>query len=255
MRTKIIIGLTVLLMCYWIGDCSAKDKPLPFSQNNCMKVLDLLNVELRKIAPSPGQDKEIMILDTYKKIIEKKMGYSLDKTIRQAMLFPSESGRGPQVMGFAAEIIRKNPQKAFDKAYISKRTYDALNIAATTNYKPINNKEEEFIAYVTECQNKNGGICNADVLAEVLKSKNIIPDVVMNARPEDFMFSLDGWLDEKYNKYLLNDYLTLPDGSKGNATGLMTGFGMKEFVVNTKLIETSRKFGKMLEAEKAELLK
>lgn len=257
MRSKsLAVSIVVfVLVCFLLTGCGVKDKPMPFNQDKCNKFVNLLNKETGKLKSVHNQDKAMEVLKIYKNITEGKMGYSLDKTLRQVLLFPDESGQGLKVMSIAVSVIQQNPKKALDEGFISKRTYDAFNIAKEVKYNPLNKKSEEFIGFVSECQKQTGNVCNANALLKVLKSKNIMPENVFNDKqPGGSKMAMDVWLGKEYNVPSLKDYIVNPDGSRGNTNGLMQG-SIKEFVVNSKQMELSKQFIKITAEEKIELSK
>jgi hypothetical protein len=261
MRSKslAVIIVVFVLACFMLTGCGMKDKPMPFSEKKCNQFVKLLDKETdnlkKNLKSNPNQDRVAEVFKIYKNITEKKMGYSLDKTLRQVLLFPEESGQGLKVMSLAIAALRSNPQKALDMGFISKRTLDAFNIAKAVKYRPINDKENEFLGFVSECQKQNENVCNANALLKVLKSKNIMPeDLFKNNQPGGSKMAMDVWLGKEYHVPYLKDYIVNPDGSQGNTNGLMQG-SIKEFVVNSKQVELSQQFVKLLKEEKVELSK
>lgn len=250
----IYLTLAVLLGGSGIG-CSAgiQDKPLPMSQENMVKFIAQQRKESASIAPSPSQDEEELFIGTYKVVIEKRMGYSFDKTVRSTMLFGPAGAR--QVMGPVIKYVFRDPKRALDKGFISQRTFDIIDIASKAKAELTKN-DEEFLGFVMECQNNNNGICDSKLLFSVLAAHNALPDALPAAGSSD-QFKIAYMLEQKHDTTHMgiNGWITGPDGQPIFDSLWSPPYldASHKFVVNKNQIDVSKRFANMLAEEKMAL--
>ena len=86
---KVLLYFIMIALVISVTGCGigAKDKPLPMSQENIERLAKELENANRSFIPSPAQDVEELRVETYKMVIEKKLGYSFDKTFRNVTFF------------------------------------------------------------------------------------------------------------------------------------------------------------------------
>lgn len=238
-----------------------QDKPLPMSMEKLEKFDLELEKALKSIAPSPSQDGAELVVGAYKMVLEKKMGYSFDKTVRSVMLFYPEVA-ALQLMHPMIGYVHRDPKKALDKGFISQRTFDILDTRSKA--KAVLTKEaDEFLSFVAECQSKNGGVCDPKSLLNVLAAHNALPAIEFS--PEDNEFDKLYWiglrLEEKYgiSDMGTNKWITKPNGQDISTNALLTN-GLRsqdnpayKFVINKTQIDISKRYTNMRAEEIATL--
>ena len=137
MRKKILILQSILLLIavFASNGCSigVKDEPLPLSQENIEKYASAVEEATKKIDPSAGTAVDRLI-KAYKEPMEKKLGYSFDKTlsayVTNAATFSSMS---PEAIALKKNImfpvlleISVNMDEALKKGLISQPTYEEI---------------------------------------------------------------------------------------------------------------------------------
>jgi len=247
-RCTLFIGILVLS----IVGCSkvVQDKSLPMSQEN----LEIFALELEKaaksIVPSPSQDGAELMVGAYKMVLEKKMGYSFDKTLRSVMLF-YHAGAPWELMHPVSSYVHSDPKKALDKGFISQRTFDLLDTGSKAKAE-LTKESDEFLNFVAECQDKNGGVCDPKLLLNVLAAHNALP-----VESESLtLYQIEDQLQRKYpiSQMGINEWITKPDG-QGISTDwfLSVGDPAEKFIINKTQIDISKRYTNMLAEEKAAL--
>ena len=194
------------------------------------------------------------MVGAYKTVIEKKMGFSFDKTIRSVMLF-NPTGDAWQLMGPIIGYVISDPKRALDKGFISQRTFDILDTGAKVK-APLTKEGDEFLGFVAECQSKNNGTCDAKLLLSIISDHNALPDVSKVKNESDKLSRIEYQLEEKYDIFHMgvNEWITLPDGQHFNTNGLFTmGASTYKFVVNKNKIDIAKRYANMLAEEKVAL--
>jgi predicted component of type VI protein secretion system len=211
-RCTLFIGILVLS----IVGCSkgVQDKPLPMSQEKLEKFALELEKAVKSIAPSPSQDGAELLVGAYKMVLEKKMGYSFDKTLRSVMLF-YPGGAPWQLMNPVIGYVHSDPKKALDKGFISQRTFDILDTGSKAKAE-LTKEGDEFLRFVAECQSKNGGVCDPKLLLNVLAEHNALPAVESSSEEPGFvkLLMIESQLEGKYDIFHMGIYkwITKPDG-------------------------------------------
>ncbi|MGK2872824.1 MAG: hypothetical protein ACSLFL_11295 [Alphaproteobacteria bacterium] len=239
----LFIGIFVLFM---VG-CSkeVQDKPLPMSQDNLEIFASELEKAAKSIAPSPSQDGAELMVGAYKMVLEKKMGYSFDKTLRSVMLF-YHLGAPWQLMSPVIGYVHSDPKKALDKGFISQRTFDILDTGSKAK-AALTKEGDEFLSFVAECQSQNGGVCGPKLLLNVLAAHNALPALESS--------SIEYQLESKYDIFHMgiNKWITKPDGQHISTNGLLSRGEAYKFVINKTQIDISKRYTNMLAEEKAAL--
>jgi hypothetical protein len=250
--------LAILLLSPTGCSGGIKDKPLPFSRENVEKYAKELNKASKSMAPSPSQDTAELLVSVHKKVLE-KMGYSFDKTTRSALLF--HQVESAMVMNPVIRYVLENPKRALDKGFISQRTFDVLD-AIDKSPIQITKEGEEFLGFVTECQNKNNGVCNTQGLVSVLAVHNALPNVNAHGGDETSKaMILHRDLDNKYGYIAMsglgkkNGLITKPDGTEINMNFIKWNDRSDDFkfIVNQKMVEITKRYTKMMAEERAAL--
>lgn len=135
MRKRILILQSILLLMAVLvsNGCSigVKDEPMPLSQENIEKYASAMDDEAKKIDPSAGTDIDRLI-KLYKEPMEKKLGYSFDKTFSFWITNIDEISMSPATIAFksmmfpALVVIDKNMDEALKKEVISQSTYEMI---------------------------------------------------------------------------------------------------------------------------------
>lgn len=258
MRCNVCCALFVIItLVVSVVGCSGgiKDKPLPMSQENIEKFTKELKKATKSIAPSPSQDGDEYMTGIYKMIIEKKLGFSFDKTIRSVMVFPNAA----VFLGSITVYVQREPKKALDKGFISQRTFDLLDTGSKV-HAPLTKEGEEFLGFVAECQNKNNGVCIDKVLLSVLAAHNALPAArSSDSEREDLkLANISYQLGNKYQLSYMgqNKWITKPDGQDFNTNFLFSQpDSPDQYVVNKSQIDISKRYTNMLEEEKVALSK
>ncbi len=250
-----LISITLVILI--IGcDSGVQDKPLPMNQNNIEKLTDKLNNELKSITISPSQDGQELTVNAYKTVIEKKMGFSFDKTLRNVILFFPGSSLW-QIMNPVIAYVISDRKNALNKGFISQRTFEILDVGSRAK-EPLTKEAEEFLGFVTECQNKNNGACNSKILLSVLADHNALP--VDKSSPSDIskfksfdLATLTHKLERKYHTSDMgrNGWITKPDGQEIITSGLI--IDDFNFIPNKANIDISKRYAEMLAEEKTSL--
>lgn len=249
MKKRVWHAMIFLIVALSISGCGVKDKPLPMSPESLQKFTEELQKATKSFAPTPAQDIDEETINLYKMVIEKKMGYSFDKTFRATLLFYPGAVR--QITGIGDYVV-KDPKRALDKGYISQRTFDIVEILIKAPPFAGRAKEaEEFIGFVAECQSKNNDICTSKDLMNVLLAHNILPAPPSNGIE---YIDVDFRLDNKYDVSNMGMYgwLTKPNGEKLNTNGLFSRPDYS-FIVNKKEVALSKRLTEMIAEEKLAL--
>lgn len=245
MKRRVNSVLVFLMLVLLIVGCSAdfQDKPLPMSQNNIEKCAKELNKAIASIAPSTSQDSAELVVGAYKMVIEEKMGYSFDKTYRSVILFYQvEAGR---LMIPVISYVESDPKRALDKGFISQRTFDILDTRAKVG-KPLTKEGNEFIGFVTECQNKNNGTCDLNLLINILSDHNALRVAEGGddyGRKCEIISRLEGKYD--VSNMCRKKWITLSNGQS-----FIFGDSTDKFIVNKNQIEMAKRYSDMLAEEK-----
>jgi predicted component of type VI protein secretion system len=255
---KRLLYFVMIALVISVTGCSigAKDKPLPMSQENMEKLAKELENANRSFVPSPSQDVEELRVATYKMVIEKKLGYSFDKTFRSVFLFYDITAL-PFIYPVTTYII-KDPKKALDKGFISQRTFDILDTQEKAKMA-LTKEAEEFFGFVIECQNQNNGVCNSKGLLNVLVTHKALPGIQSSSSGEYERIDL-----LVLEKALLNKYQSLldmgsanliikPDGTRFCTNAILLGDTAKEFIVNKNQMAISKRYAEMIDEERAAL--
>lgn len=252
MKKIIVFILVGTLFTCGISGCGIKDKPMPLSQNNLDLLSKEISISVRSLAPSPAQDGEEMLASLIKNAVEKKLKYNFDKTFRYMLLFPQ--GSSPQIIGPAINYVANNTQKALDSGLISRRTYDLFE--ANKGSTPLTKENEEFLKYVTECQQKNNNICDSKSLLSILASHNVIKYDAATTDNNSLIF-ITAPLENKYDiaHMGINKWITAPDGKDIVTNGLLEAAPEKKFIVNVDKLQKGKKLSQMIEEEKVTLSK
>jgi len=250
-----LISLTLAVFIPGSSSGEMQDRPLPMSQENIEKLYVELQAAAKSIAPSPSQDGAELMVGAFKMVIEKKMGFSFDKTLRSVMLFYPSIPLW-QLMTPTINYVNNDPKMALDKGFISQRTFDIIDTGSKAKAE-LTKEGEEFLGFVTECQKKNNGICNSKSLLGVIADHNVFPDIASSSGKSELektSMVLDYLLNQKYNFAAMgiNKWITKPDGQDLNTNFLFDDLKNK-FVVNTKQIEISKTYANMLAEEKVAL--
>lgn len=243
---NLIAALAVLAL---LTGCGPQDKPLPFSLENSQKFSDALLKEVKSTAPTPSQDGDMAFLDINKKVIEKDLGYSFDKTVRNAFVSPTDAST--MLMENVFRLIKDNPKSSLDKGLISQRTFDIFDAAKNAKFS-ITSDEEKFLSFVSACQDSNGGTCDSTHLIPILiankvnwgSNENTPTDGRISARNGDLYFKFN--VSEMGNR----GWITQPDGSVVSTVDWVPNVS---YIVNKAPVELSRKYTQMIAAEKQAL--
>lgn len=255
MREQVLFAAISLVLAVSSTACSKsiQDKPMPMSQKNVEKCADKIKDAMKSIAPSPSQDRAELQLGVYKAVIENKMGFSFDKTLRSVMLFSREwKSMGPdsrewesmRLMEQPIYTVTVKPKMALDKGFISQRTFDILDAQAKAHGHLMDEKDEEFLGFVTECQDKNNGACSPKLLLTVPAAHKVFDE---SADVSERYYELE----KKYNIPGLAEVnlIIKPDG-QGIDRFAWAFIDEVKFVVNKNLVDLSRRYTKMVAEEK-----
>lgn len=250
MKRRVCCALIYVTLAVTIVGCSVtiQDKPLPMSQEMLEKLDKELGKAAKSIAPSPSQDRAELVVDVYKTVIEKKMGFSFDKTFRNVMLFYP----GP-FMAPVSVYVLSDPKRALDKGFISQRTFDVLDMSSKAEVE-LTKKTEEFLGFVTECQNSNNGTCDTKRLFSVLAAHNALPTVDPSESEATQFESRTLMLTVQYLDPMgTNKLITTPNGQEIIRNALLSDNSEQKFIVNKNQIDISKRYTKMLAEEKVAL--
>ena len=137
----------------------------------------------------------------YEFVIEKEMGYSLDKTVRSMFLFSDYIDINLKnlvlnVMEPLLDYIRENPKAALEKKIISDRTYSIITMKATT----LTDEQIQFLNFIIECQKLNNNLCsNLELLKLIVSKDGIRYDVYNHKNYSTAAARLSFDLQNKYN--------------------------------------------------------
>ncbi len=244
MKRRVCCAVISLTFIISIMGCtvSIQDKPLPMSQDNIQKYSEELGNALKKVTVSPSQDRIELLVDTYKMVMEKKMGFSFDKTLRNVMLFyPGETLW--HLMNPIISFVDSNPKNALEKGFISQRTFDIIDTGKKAR-ATFTKDTEDFIGFVVECQSQNQGVCNSKALLSILNANSATTENITH-------------FENKYDIFHMGIYgwITKPDGTPLNTNGLLEEWFKEEFIVNKNQIAIAKKYTEMIAEEKIALSK
>lgn len=133
-KGRLILQSILFLMAVLASNgCSigVKDEPMPLSQENIEKYALAVAEAVKKIDPSAGTAVD-KIIKAYKEPMEKKLGYSFDKTFSFWITNQDAISMSPATTAFtslmlpAAVAISKNMDEALKKGFISQPTYEMI---------------------------------------------------------------------------------------------------------------------------------
>ena len=249
-----------------IAGCSSKaqDKPLPYNQENIEKLTIETKEALKSFSPSMAnpQDSADRLIKLSKILIEEKMGYSFDKTIRALLLTTGhEGGIDLRYYNYALLIpgfvpLVSDPKNALEKEYITQRTYDLIEIGK--NAKTLSKKEMELLDLVAECQSKNQGVCYTDSINEMIRKTLLAtnPTLCSNGQRQSErrkQMCIDVSVITKYNPARMGSLFSTPDGQKFNTNSLIDKSRHFKFVINKNQVDLSRRYNKLVAEEKKAL--
>jgi len=236
--------------------CTAfKDEPMPLSQENVEKYMALGIEASRKIDPNVGTriDKVIKL---YRIPLEKKIGYSFDKTFRYWLVNRRSISGTTDFSSFmmpAIQAIQENLDEALRKGLISQRTYNfatAMRNAAHYEYVVIGrwDKIEKLLNMILEDQrNNNAKTCTYGRFLKLVLQSDILPqDQLANAlavEKERFptvskFYMLESLLDREvdFRSWGRMGLISNPDGTGINPSGMIEDESNhnREFVVTNQ---------------------
>lgn len=247
---------------------SFKDEPMPLSQDNIKKYAQAVESSGRNTDPNSGSVLD-RINKIYKEPLEKKMGYSFDKTIRYLFINMNEISANPSttifvsIMGPSARVIIENPEDALKSTLISQKTYEILS--QLRNFKGnigqlINNGDwgniVKLVEVALDCQKANNGVCTAGKFLDasiqggfILKTEMLL---YQDASPEA---KVAGYTNYLSNHYHLFDWdraylIVTPEGQTLNAKFMFNDLSTP-FIVNQKVFDAAKKYATLVQEEKA----
>lgn len=168
------LSLCVILTLGLVA-CGGSDEPMPFNDETLEQFTDAFEelVEEKREAISGISNNRIqlktVITEIYKPVIE-DMGYGFDITMRHYRFYHKEKSTNHpwrRNMDDAYFYLRDNYKEAFENGLITKTNFELFELQNKAK-EPISRQQENVLAYVTECQKRNNGICTLDILSDLL---------------------------------------------------------------------------------------
>ncbi len=237
---------------------SAKDEPMPLTQNNIEKYSKRLASEAKNVDPSAGTavDKTIKVFKTSMY----KMGYSLDKSIRYLMININQISGSPatnqyfHIMAPAYESVIDKPEEALQKGLISQKTFDLITLGKTAG-EPISDEQYKYINVAIDCQKGNNNICPMSKFKELLVQRGLLPQDLLKKNVD--MIDFRTLTSDFMNKSDLQGWGTRGWVLQANGEKIDHGIFLDQskftFIVNTQKIEATKKYGQLLAEEQRAL--
>lgn len=251
--------LFLLITLPILGYSSSKnDMPLPINEKMLQLLMKEINTTRKTFTLSPilsQEEKENKIIGSYKNIIEINLGYNFNKTIRSFILFNESYGLyWVQILASIVQPILEKPKQYFKNGYISKRTYEIINIQKEAKL-PLKKRYEEFIGYVKNCEDHNNGSCTQEKLTEILYKKSKIADEDYIAyKKNKSLSSVSIRIENKYHydmsKMGMHGWIVKENGEVLNTNGLLDSSHIGKFKLNNKKINLSKRYAEIIEEEK-----
>jgi len=223
-----------------------KDEPLPLSRENIEKYAEAVGTSSRKLEPSAGSVME-RVDALYRAPLEKRLGYSFDRTLRHYFVNRADIAANPESRVFAdlitpgAQAVLMNADEALKAGMISMKTRDLLSVLSKfrcDHARLLSNGEWEgmagFLSLVADCAKLEGGACTAGTLMEMALTRSIIPQEEQPAGS-----SVDGREPALYVRDALYRKFNL---ARWDGTGLFIGTDTEEIEASSLLDEPDRQF-------------
>lgn len=253
---KGIVALLLLVLTS-VGCTAMKDEALPLSEENLEKYSNLVIEATKKIDPSAGTpiDRAITAL---KIPMEKKVGYSFDKTLRHFLvkgssIMPTDQTRASyfELMNMAESAIKKSPDEALSKGLITQRTYELIKLEKENVFYRKNTAK--YVQLALECQSYTG-TCIFSQYVGMLLERGLLPEYIANRKVQSISdennrnWEIVNFLSDECNfdKWGRDGLATKPDGTEINTFKIEPETA---FLINQEKIQASEKYNQLVKEE------
>lgn len=246
----------MFLLIFSASACSAaKDEAMPLTQNNIDKFIKQVNGAAKDIDPASGTDVER--LSKIYKLSMDKLGFSLDKTIRNMFLNLNQitgsrsTNQFAQIMWPAYTTVIEKTEASVQAGLITQKTGDLIIMGKKAG-EPISDEVFKYISVAMDCQKENNNVCAMPKFIELLARRGLLPQELLKEKVDliDLRAMTTPLADQgKFREWGTQEWILQSDGKPITRSVQPTSSDLT-FIVNVQKVEATRQFSKLLEEER-----
>lgn len=242
------------------SSCSAaKDETMPLTQNNIEKFAKQLNKAAKDVDPASGT--EVYRFVKVYKVSMDKVGYSLDKTLRNLYLNLNQitgnrsTNQFAQLMWPVYTAVVEKTDECVQAGLITQRTGDLITMGKKAG-EPISDEAFKYISVAIDCQKENNNVCAMPKFIKLLAGRGLLPQELLREKVDIIDLRVLTTLTDqgRLREWGTQEWILQPDGKPITRSVQPTSSELT-FIVNVQKVEATRQFTKLLEEERRNMTK
>lgn len=253
------------LLIAGLPGCGSDGEPMPFDDQS----LDQFTYHFEEVFEASKDDiraidndrirARTLVADVYIPVIEDELGYDFDLTMRHYRFYREGTNSRDawrRQMDDAYLYFRNNYTDAHEHKLISKAAFELFAFEEKAD-DAITENQGKILAYITKCQEQNGGACTVSALDEVLPQdieelNTLVPyvDVQDDGLGYDPTYRMDRIKQAIY--LAIADWVKTASGETGFTAIPPIRYG-ESFSIDPETVEISGQFNLMLDEERKTL--